>query len=422
MDMVYFTICARNYLAYARTLGQSLRAQVPQSRFVVVLTDDLDGTDGFEEEVLPVDALNLPELSAMKARYTLLELATAVKPACYLHFLLKEGWRAAIYLDPDIEILAPLDEVTAALSSGASCVLTPHLLAPLTDNARPADLDILSSGTFNLGFAAFDNSAESLGYLSWWQSRLVKQGYNDLAHGLFVDQKWMEFAPSFLPNLKVLHHPGYNVAYWNLAHRPVTRAANGAWQAAGQPLVFFHFSGVMPGNPNIFSRHQDRFNVTAIGEAAKLLRGYLERLEANGHESWSRFPYAYSVFHDGTPIPDVVRRALGDETVPADWFDSLDSDYWDAPSDDVDPESGFTVTRLMAAIHNSRPDLRATFPLGTRSGRRAFHDWYIAHGARELRLGEAQIRAALKGKTTAFPGLARIISRLRLLLFRPVRR
>ena len=422
METAYFTICARNYLAYARALGESLRKYVPGARFTVVLADDASGTEGYPEQILPMAALPLPQLRAMQARYNLLELATAIKPACFRHFLGEPGVHRAVYLDPDLYILAPLTDVDDALDAGASCVLTPHLLAPLTDTAKPSDLDILSSGSFNLGFAAFDNSAESLAFLEWWQTRLVDQGYNDPPGGLFVDQKWMEFAPSFLPRLKILHHPGYNVAYWNLASRPITRAGDGRWKTGEAPLVFFHFSGVVPGDPSVFSKHQNRFTVESLGEAAVLLRDYLTRLDQHGHADWSRLPYAHGAFSDGTPISDVVRRALGRGQPPEGWFERLDTSFWDAPSPDVDAEPGYTITRLMVAIHASRPDLQTAFPLGSRAGRRGFHAWFVAHGMRELQLGDAQVKAALTGSAAAVPGLANVLARLRLAFAPPARR
>jgi hypothetical protein len=389
METVYFTICARNYLAYARTLGQSIHAQMPDASFMVVLADDPSGTEDYPEILLPMDKLRLPELPDMRLRYTLMELATAIKPASFRHILAQQGVERAIYLDPDIQVFTPLDPVTGALDAGASCVLTPHLLEPLGDAARPADLDILASGTFNLGFAAFNSSAESLVFLAWWQARLVDQGYNDLPRGQFVDQKWMDFAPSFLPRLHILCDPGCNVAYWNLTHRPIKRSGD-KWLAGGHPLVFFHFSGAAPDKPDILSKHQSRFTAATAGEAATLLSAYLELLETNGHASWRTIPYAYDRFPSGSPILPVMRRGK-------DVYGRLpdDANWWHAPSEKVDQMPGQTITRLMEAIHASRPDLQAAFPLSHARGRSAFHTWFLTHGEAECGADAAAMSSAL---------------------------
>ena len=39
MDRIHFTICSRNYLAFALVLGRSLMSVQPGSRFVIFLAD-----------------------------------------------------------------------------------------------------------------------------------------------------------------------------------------------------------------------------------------------------------------------------------------------------------------------------------------------------------------------------------------------
>lgn len=388
----YFTICARNYLAFAATLAESLRAKEPDASFFVFLADDTEGTEAFPETIIPMSALDLPEIGSMQFRYTLLEFATAIKPACLLHLLQSRNFTHAMYLDPDIQVFAPFDAVREAFAAGASCVLTPHLLQPLQDTASPSDLDILGSGTFNLGFCAFDASIESLSYLSWWQDRLIDQGYNALEQGQFVDQKWMDFAPSFLSRLHILRDPGYNVAYWNLAHRPVRQAGNGTWIAGETKLIFFHFSGVVPGNSAVISKHQDRFTAENAGAASRLVAEYLARVSENGQNHWSGIPYAYGKFLDGSPIAPVMRRG---PDAGAQSFAQSDTSWWHAPSERADQAPGVIITRFMLALHESRPDLRAVFPLSSGQGRAAFHAWFLTHGYTESGGGEAALEGAL---------------------------
>lgn len=421
--MLIFTICARNYLAYALTLRDSVRQHEPDADFLIFLSDDAVDEPAIGDFTVPMVQLSIPGLTNLKARYSVLELSTAIKPFCFEYAFDRLGHGSAVYLDPDIQLFAPLSEVRAAFSGGASCTLTPHLLAPLADDGkRPSNRDILLSGTFNLGFAAFADEPEARAFLSWWGKELLEHCLVMPEEGLFVDQKFVDLAPGFLAGLSIIRHRGYNVAYWNLADRPIRKLAE-SWTAGGSPLVFFHFSGVVPGDRGVFSKHQDRFTAALIGDdAAGLLYNYLERLAANGHAQWSTIPYAYANFRDGTPIPAAVRRALKGGTVPPAWFESLDTAYWDGPSENVDSEPGLTITRLMVAIYSARPDLRSAFAIATRAGRRDFHAWFLAHGARELGLDEGRVTAALAGARVSQPGIARVFARLRLALSGRARR
>jgi hypothetical protein len=355
----------------------------------------------------------------MAFRYNLVEFNTAIKPLCFEFMLDQAGFDAAIFLDPDIQVFRPLDEVYGAFSNGASCVLTPHILSPLQDEGSPSDLDLMRSGTFNLGFAAFSNTDEARRFLSWWKDKLSQHCRIDLEKGLFVDQRFVDFAPSFLEHLTILRNPGYNVAYWNLANRPVCKDASG-WTAGESPLVFFHFSGVVPAEPDVFSKHQSRFSMANIGEAAELVETYRALVAANHHETWSAAAYAYGCFETSETIPGPMRQ--GPPADPLNPFGAAHHTFWNAPSDRVDQTKGATITRLMVAIHDQRSDLRQQFPLSTASGRRTFIDWFLAHGASEYRLSPASLEAALVYDPLNSPRLARYLARLRLRLRLGLRR
>lgn len=171
-------------------------------------------------------------------QYSVLELNTAVKPWA-MQYLLERGYEKVIYIDPDILLYGPLREVLGLLDSGASIVLTPHLLAPIDDGARPTELDIRRAGTYNLGFCAVKKSPIALNMLSWWQTKLERDCVVDFERGVFVDQSWMDLVPGMFDGVEILRHPGYNVAYWNLAERLVQGDETDAVTVNGAPLVFF---------------------------------------------------------------------------------------------------------------------------------------------------------------------------------------
>ena len=387
MNTAYFTICSRNYLAHALTLRDSLLAAKPGAKFRIFLADEpIEGTPPCEGIIQAAD-LNLPDYSDMTFRYTVMEFNPAIKPFCFEYLFDREGAEHVVYLDPDILVLRPLEHVTEALANGADAVLTPHITAPPPEDGKtPSDLDLLRSGTYNLGFAAFANRPETRRFIRWWARKCETKCVSDLAQGLFVDQKFAEFVPSFVERTIILRHPGYNAAYWNLTEREITREDNG-WHAAGAPLHFFHFSGVVPEDRSVFSKHQERFTINSIGAANLLLQEYLDRLAHNRAAAWSDVSYGYDQFSDGTLIPTEARRvymrdkASGRTPVPF----RADYERLNARSPLVDQDPGIPITAFMEEVWRGRPDLQSAFPLSSTKGRKSFHRWFLSNAEQEHR-------------------------------------
>ncbi|MCS6890145.1 MAG: glycosyltransferase [Rhodovarius sp.] len=423
MRIAYCTICAANYLPFALTLHESLRSAGEQAPFTVFLADEVAGR--FDPALLPfplveTQRLPIPAHFDMAARYSVMEMSTAVKPFCIAWLFATTDADAVVYLDPDILLLRPLSHVHAALAEGAPLVLTPHATAPLEDGAEPDDLTFLRTGAYNLGFCAFGRRPGVAEFLSWWGRQLETRCVVDLPAGLFVDQKFLDLAPAMLPGAHILHHPGYNVAYWNLAHRPVTRGPEG-WLAGGKPLHFFHFSGVVPGDPTVFSRHQNRFTVGDIGPLADLLRDYLAALDRHallGGVRLPALPYIYGHLLDGTPFTEDMRwvhaalRPRGGRAGREACF-SPDLNRFCALAAEVPEDLAAPITRLMHAIWSRRPDLQRAFRLDRAEGRRDFHNWFRSRAALEHRLPATLLAAheallapeAIPGPADRPPGL-----------------
>ncbi len=385
MRLQFFTICAANYLPFARTLHASLRDAGEDAPFTVFLADEVAAR--FDPALLPFPlvetrTLPLPAHFDMAARYTVMEMSTAVKPACIAWLFDTTDADAVIYLDPDILALRRFDDVRHALAT-APLVLTPHATAPLDDGALPDDLTFLRTGAYNLGFCAFSRGGAQRRFLDWWARQLETRCVVDLPAGLFVDQKFMDLAPAMLPGTHILHHPGYNAAYWNLAHRPVTRGTDG-WLAGGEALHFFHFSGVDPDDRRVFSRHQDRFDIADIGALGALLDEYragLSRHAMLGGVALRGIPYAYGHLRDGLPITDAMRAAYalarpGGSHAGYDSCFSPDLNIFCRLDAELPQEPGAPVTQLLRAIHDRRPDLRRSFPLDQPDARRALARWF----------------------------------------------
>ncbi len=423
---LFFTICARNYLAYALTLRASLLAIHPEADFRIVLADEAPDAQtlaliealapGAAADLVAARDLPLPDFADMTMRYDVMEFATAVKPFAFRHFLDPGGASAAVYLDPDILVTAPLNPVREALAVGADAALTPHHRAPPpNDGKTPTAAEIAAAGRFNLGFAAFAATPGARAFLDWWAERCARNCFSAPERGLFVDQKFVDEAPARISRLAILDGPGLNVAYWNLHERPLGRAVDGAPTAAGERVRFFHFSGVVPDDGMVLSKHQTRHQPDTIGEAgAALLADYRARLAAHGQARFRPIPYAFGQYNDGTPIPRAARRlyaARRDAGEAAAPFEP-DLAFFNAPEPDLPPLQGAApVTRLMGEIWRERPDLQAAFPLSTRKGRNGFRRWFLAHAPTECGVGPAHLAPASADGAGAILRIARAVER-----------
>jgi hypothetical protein len=309
MSNAVFTIVSRNYFAYARTLGDSLRASNPDLEFNVLVVDRKD--PAFEAQhpdwrITWVEDLGIPDFTHIAFKYDILELNTNVKPTFAKRLLDRHD--KVVYLDPDIFVYQSLAPIYARLESHA-LVLTPHITEPIDDDALPGEPEFLTSGIYNLGFAAFNASPEARKLLDWWERRCLHLAYNEQAQGFFVDQKWMDFAPSLCGSTFILRDPQYNTAYWNLHERRVEWLGNVA-HIAGSPLVFFHFSGLPPAGDDRISKYQTRYRLTQRHDVAPLFESYRSRLAANGHADYLKLPYGFGSFSNGVGISGLARRVV----------------------------------------------------------------------------------------------------------------
>ncbi|HTW27533.1 MAG TPA: glycosyltransferase family 4 protein [Acetobacteraceae bacterium] len=409
--LVFFTIVANNYLAYARTLVESIAAQHPASARYVFLCDEpvAGGALAGLAELVPARALGIDGFAAMAFAYDVMEFSTAIKPSCFL-------WLAArhpdaiglIYLDPDILVTAPLEHVERALSDGASLVLTPHMTAPLQDGALPDDLTIMKSGCYNLGFAAFRMTPESRDFLGWWRDRCRRDAVVDIEGNRFTDQRWMDMAPCFVRGTHILHHHSYNLAYWNLLHRRVTRRGQQTL-VDGEALRFVHFSGVNPADPTAFSKHQNRFTTETIGALRPLFEDYLARVVRHGWAEFRQIPYAYGRFISGRAVHEMMRRSFRrhEAEFEGDPF-AGDGGLFDTVEPSLTALGPPGVTRVMYELWQRRRDLQRRLDIETPDGREEYLRWFGEGGGAEAGLDEASIAAAgavLAQRETILPAL-----------------
>lgn len=398
------TICARNYLPFAKILAESFLEFHPESKFYLLLVDggtetDLGQIESSIQVILPSDLdMDKEEFERMTIYYDVTELSTALKPLG-MKYLLDSGSEIAVYLDPDIQVFSELVEIPQHLAD-ASIALTPHTLHEIPrDGLRPSDFDIMASGTFNLGFIAIRNSTESYEFLRWWNERLILDCIADIENNLFTDQRWIDFVPSYF-SFSIIRDYGFNVAYWNLHERKMSKVGS-EFYANNQPLRFFHFSGYKPDKPWVLSKHvADRPRVIMSEQplVKELADQYGNLATENTENSKGLVDYGFASFNQNIKLTPGIRRRYRKEVIAAmqngDKFPPLSSDPDSLILDWLNrqvPESGRLNVSLFD-VWKDRPDLKRAFPFATTTQATELLKWAYKFGVDEGVINESAIR------------------------------
>jgi hypothetical protein len=248
-----FTSINTNYIDKAAVLWDSLKAEsfeVEINTFLVEPTLSREENDFLksllEDSSYPGNVYSIYDLpedwNFILQQKSVVESCTAIK-ASAANYLLQENTDLVMYFDPDILLYSDISDLITEVRMN-SVSLTPHLLVPPIDDHGVRVNEISGSlkyGVFNLGFIAFTNTVDSKEVLNWWNSRLKKYCESRPDSGVFTDQKWFDLSPAYFPQIKVLRHPGYNVAPWNIENRTLS-FFDGIYYSEEVRLIFFHFS------------------------------------------------------------------------------------------------------------------------------------------------------------------------------------
>jgi glycosyltransferase involved in cell wall biosynthesis len=403
------TIIAGNYLAAARVLAESFFAHHPEGSFTVLLVDDE------HEEIVPASeidhriewwrladlGLDRAEIHRLAGIYDVAELSTSVKPL-FLQLLMRAREAAVIYLDPDIRLFGSLAYVPL-LADRHGLVLTPHMTRPIPDDGRQIDaLFVLAAGVYNLGFAGV--APASAPCLDWWWQQTRRRALIDVERQMFTDQRWADYMPSLFSH-HLLKDPGYNVAYWNLHERPLTRV-HGRFYARNLPLRFFHFSGFNPRMPWLLSRHQGERPRILLSECpvlASLCDDYAAALDRAGFNLSSQRPYGWDVSTDGLAMTGRIRRLYWSALIaaeggaiqePPDPFDPARPGAFTAWLNAPDERGPRRWSRYLREIYQARADLRAHIQDIDGTGAARFGHWMRTDGVVQEKIPPALAPAA----------------------------
>lgn len=303
-----FTSAAVNYLPKVRILCRSIRRHHPEAVIHLALADERPpwlrtGDEPFDS-VLAADELGIPDFRRWSFSHDIVELSTAIKPFALARLLERPDCRAVVYFDPDIVLFSRVDDILATLDRN-NLALTPHQTQPeaTLDAVLDNEVASLKHGIFNLGFIGVANTEEGRRFARWWGERTYQLCRAEVEHGLFTDQKWVNFAPVFFDGVAIVKSPRHNVATWNLTTRRMAGDFDAGFTVDGEPLGFYHFTGFDSGAHRIMAIK----NAATSPAVQALIAWYEGEIAVADRDPIGQWPWAFGRFSDGTPIEPAHR-------------------------------------------------------------------------------------------------------------------
>ncbi len=310
---VIFTIVAKNYMASALTLKGSVLKLHSDVDFYIVLADQWDDEEQKKRggnNVLVADASVVPEILSMSFFYDVVEFSTSIKPFYFLYFMKVLDYDKVIYLDPDIWVLSSMDGLWNSLIEHEA-VLTPHITDINCVSGYHKESHILSRGVFNLGFLGMRKSTDTIQFLNWWAIQMRTECIR--SETLFVDQKWADYIPIFVKDIKIERSKAYNISDWNYHERKLdikeseyyVQELDGSWNR----ISFFHFSGIKQQSIKSYLKLQKaKISKTTAMALENLIKTYQKTLLNYEYNYWSTCKYCYNKFDNGNEILLLYRR------------------------------------------------------------------------------------------------------------------
>lgn len=241
----FCTYFDHHYLVRGLALIQSLEAHCPPFTIWVLCLDE--GTFRILTQMnLPaVRAMHLtdfenanPELLTVKPQRTALEYYFTCTPFLPRFVLNRNPEMEMItYLDADLYFFDDPRPLFEELGTG-SIGIVPQRYPPASQ------ADSAQFGLFNVAWVTFRRDAVGLACLRWWGERCIEWCHLRSEDGKFGDQKYLDDWPARFSGVVVLIHKGADVARWNVANCNLTQGEDRQIYVDGQPLIFYHFSGL----------------------------------------------------------------------------------------------------------------------------------------------------------------------------------
>ena len=316
-----YTSFTYSYLSRALVLAETVKLAHPDWTFWALMVDECP--EGFDaapwlakfDRVIYAKDLGIERFDAWLFKHNIVEACTAVKGHMLCH-LLEQGAEKAVYIDPDIAVFHPLTDIIDTLDT-RSIVLTPHQVSPNETEAaiRDNEMNSLKYGVFNLGFVAVRSDVNGKAFAQWWARSLYLACFEDVANGIFTDQKWCDLVPALFDNVHVNRDPGCNVASWNISRRPITIEQDGKILVAGSPLKFYHFTKINTAGDAV----TDKYAQTT--ETIEVWNWYKRKLNAVAALQIPMGYWHYGVYSNGEKILPEHRALFRNRKDLFEYFD-----------------------------------------------------------------------------------------------------
>ncbi|OAI56277.1 hypothetical protein AYO49_04595 [Verrucomicrobiaceae bacterium SCGC AG-212-N21] len=240
-----------NYLPQGLALYHSLARHVRDFTLIILCLDEeverkLRGLHLDRLHLIPLSTLEQTDarLPKLRAELRRAEFCFNVKPClCRYIFDTMADVDFLTYLDSDIAFFGSYEPLMREIGD-RDAMVSPHRFAP---HNRWRE----RWGLFNAGCVGFRRSTGGQTCLAWWHERCMEWCRDYIDGDRFADQLYLQTMAAKFPNVCQLQHPGANLAPWNLREDQLT------WDGTqvlvqGQPLVFYHFSGVERLSTHVF--------------------------------------------------------------------------------------------------------------------------------------------------------------------------
>jgi putative methyltransferase (TIGR04325 family) len=238
----YCTYFDHHYFPQGMAMMESLRKVQPEARFTVLGLSaeclELLAKQGWPElKIVTTGELEntWPELAAARQNRSRLEYYFTCTPFL-LRFCLSKVTPGdlATYLDADLGFFRDPEPLFAELGGGSVGIIPHRFPRDLAENVR--------YGKYNVGWVTFRQDISGQACLEWWAAQCAAWCYDRIEPGRFGDQKYLDEFEERFSEVRILEHPGANLAPWCLRSHQLG-VAEGSLVVDGKPLLFFHFHG-----------------------------------------------------------------------------------------------------------------------------------------------------------------------------------